>query len=92
MIPRKLAYKMANPLKCHRRSTHGRHECCWRIHFGPVNVSPQVVKSARVMKNPSPILRPTLEEEKENQAHRPGCSESIDGHRKGDVHDIGKIS
>src|SRR5579871_1062390 len=51
---------------------------------------PQVVKSARVMKQAVAYLMPYMEQEKDGRAHSSGNGKIVLATVKGDVHDIGK--
>ncbi len=51
---------------------------------------PQVVKSARVMKQAVAYLLPYMEQEKDGRAHSSGNGKIVLATVKGDVHDIGK--
>ena len=51
---------------------------------------PQVVKSARVMKQAVAFLMPYMEQEKDGRAHNSSNGKIVMATVKGDVHDIGK--
>jgi 5-methyltetrahydrofolate--homocysteine methyltransferase len=51
---------------------------------------PQVVKSARVMKQAVAYLMPYMEQEKDNRGHSSSNGKIVMATVKGDVHDIGK--
>ena len=51
---------------------------------------PQVVKSARVMKQAVALLMPYMEQEKDGRAHTSSNGKIVMATVKGDVHDIGK--